>query len=220
MKPPKPDPPNEDCPKPVAGLPKDELLLGPAPKGVAFGEPELIEVSGTCPKVLFGVVLFIVPNPIGFGDAFTVLLELLLKPLKGLSEDPNGFVLFEVEEKIDFWEAAGNFCPSFEKESDSILGTVSTGIIFGSEPTLVVLILCSLADCKFVPSLRMSCLDQIFQEISCPLLVNTIILGNGPLSSMPLQGSLTFTVEFKSRTIPKGVSSSSLSSGIGIVALS
>ena len=78
----------------------------------------------------------------------------------------------------------------------------------------------SLAFSKFAVSLRRSFLDHTFQITSCPLLVSTITLGNGPVSSTPLQGSLTPTVLFKSKTIPIGVSSSPVSSSNGMMALS
>lgn len=147
-------------------------------------------------------------------------LDKVPKAPSGFSEDPNGFEVLEVDENIEFLEVSGNLGSSLEKDRDPKLEATcpaSDIVLFNCG---VFEVLDFLADSKFVPLLSISCLDQIFHEINCPLLVNTIILGNGSLSSTPLHGSLTLTVEFKSRIIPKGVSSSSLSSGIGIIALS
>lgn len=64
-----------------------------------------------------------------------------------------------------------------------------------------------------------SVLAQRFQHTNCPLLVRIANLGHGPDSSTFLEGC-TLTVEVKSSTAPRGVSSSPESSSIGMVALS
>lgn len=73
---------------------------------------------------------------------------------------------------------------------------------------------------KFKESLSISVFDQMFQDIKLPLFDKIINRGNAVESSMPLQGSLTVSIDDKSNIKPNGLSSLSVSSSIGMTARS
>lgn len=203
-------------------FPKEVVALVVELKGLFVSEPNglvcEVDENPDDPKelLLFWVVLLSLdlPNKIedfeskGFDSdvAFELLLVALLKieelvEPKGLTELFN-FDFEEFDEVPNDNELISEviFSSNFNSVLLSLLIIV---LIFGN------LTLSNKSD-----------FDQIFQVINCPLFVKIEILGKGFDSSIPLQGSLTFTFEVKSKIIPNGVSSSPESSSIGIVALS